>query len=353
VSGNVRTPDLAARVAFLRRAGSYPSRPGHVRAIETHMSWLFLTDHDAYKLKKPVRRNGIDHRTPTRRRLGCQRELRLNRRLAPEVYLEVVPLRIDAGGHLTLTGEAKPIDSLVRMRRLPEALTLDHRLRAGAVHARDAQRIVARLAPFFAGESRIRTTPAAYRRDLRNHVDAAAAQLRRPAYGLDRGAVDAVATGLRGFLDVHHALLDARVRAGRIGEGHGDLRPEHIYLTTPPAIIDCIEFDRRLRCLDPTYELAFLAMECDRCAQPRFDAWLFTAYRRASGDDAPRALIDFYKAHNAYRRARIAIWHLDDPETGSRRRWIRSATDYLRRASDYLAAAGAGGRRRVTGRARG
>lgn len=327
---------LAAKVAFLRRPGSYPELTARVTAIETHMSWLFLTDHHAYKLKKPFRRNGIDHRTLAMRRLGCRREVRLNRRLAADVYLNVVPLTVTSAG-LTLGGDGRPVDWLVRMRRLPAGLTLDRALAAGQIGPVEARRIVARLAPFFASASRARLSPAAYRGKLLAAITSSAAQLTRRKYGLSAPMVDALALELRDFIDTYRKLLDARVRAGRVVEGHGDLRPEHIYLTQPPTIIDCIEFDRNLRLRDSAEELAFLAMECDRAGRVHLNAWLFNAYRDLTGDSPPRVLIDFYKAYNAFLRARIAIWHLDDPDTGSPRRWKSRANDYLAHVQQYLA----------------
>jgi aminoglycoside phosphotransferase family enzyme len=149
-----------------------------------------------------------------------------------------------------------------------------------------------------------------------------------------------VVCGCAGFLAPSSAperigLLDARAAERRIVEGHGDLRPEHVYLTDPPAIIDCIEFDRSLRVRDPADELAFLALEGERLGCPALDGWLFGAWRTLAADEVPRALVEFYKARNALVRARIAIWHLEDSGSGSAmpaQAWRDRAGDYLRRA---------------------
>ena len=327
---------LAAKVAFLRRPESFPEPAARVDAVEAHMSWVFLIDDYAYKLKKPFRRNGIDYSTPQLRRLNCRRELRLNRRLAPDVYLDVVALTVDAHGQLALGGRGRRVDSLVRMRRLPVALTLESRLRSGVVAATDARRIAARLAPFFADAAGARTTPPTYRRRLLSAIAAAEAKLAHSGSGLERSRIEMLAAQLRRFIETRGELVDARARAGRIVEGHGDLRPEHIYLTRPPTVMDCIEFDRRLRLRDPVEELAFLAMECDRGGCPQLDGWLFEAYGELAADHPPRALIEFYKAYSAFSRARIAIWHLDDPDTGPRQHWIERAGDYLAHAARYL-----------------
>jgi aminoglycoside phosphotransferase family enzyme len=331
---------LAAKVAFLRQPGSYPAPAPRVRVVETHMSVLFLAGGFAWKLKKPLARNGIDCRSEARRRRACLRELRLNRRLAPEVYLDVCAL-VDRGGTLAIGGPGRPVDWLLRMRRLPDDRTLQARLRTGGVDRHDAQAIVGQLAPFFRDATPARLTAGRYRRKLLAAIDEATTRLLRPAYGLDAARIRAIADRLRACVG-DRRILDAQQRARRVVEGHGDLRPEHVYLLRPPAIIDCIEFDRRLRLRDPVEELAFLALECDRQGEPRMDAWLFAAYGEATQDRPPRALVEFYKAFNALLRARIAAWHLDDPETGPAVRWKRRTADYLDHAERCLARVGDG-----------
>src|SRR3990170_2390421 len=110
--------DLPAKIAFLGRAEAYPDETASVERIETHMSWVFLTDRRAYKLKKPVRTSYLDHQTVEARRHACAEELRLNRRLAADVYLDLVPLTI-TGDVPTLGGTGEIVDWLVVMRRLP------------------------------------------------------------------------------------------------------------------------------------------------------------------------------------------------------------------------------------------
>ncbi len=328
-------PDLASKLAFLKRPESYPGDVDRVESIQTHMSWLFLVGPDVYKLKKPYRHERTDYATPAARRINCLREVRLNRRLAPDDYLGTVRLTIDAHGRMALNGTGRTIDWLVHMRRLPEAFSLEQRLRAGTVTPMQIGRVVARLLPLFRDAPPARWTARGYLRYLRSRVDGTATELCRPGYGQVREDVDALATALRAFLDTHADLLAERVRDRRIVEGHGDLRPEHVYLTAPPAIVDCIEFDRELRLRDPVDELAFLAMECDRLGHREIDAWLFAAYRARSGDHPPRVLIEFHKALNAFVRAKIALWHLDDPDTGPRRQWLARAADYLARAASH------------------
>ncbi len=316
-------------MAFLSQPGSYPEQPACIEALETHMSWLFLTEQHVYKLKKPFHHDLIDYRSPGARRRCCEREFRLNQRLAADVYLGVMPLTCDRAGVLALDGDGRPVDWLVKMRRLRSALTLECRLHNRSFDAVDARAVIERLVPFFAAARRARWTPVGYRRRLMRLVKVTADELSRPEFGLDKPLVERIAAGLRQGIKAQGDLLDARVREGRIVEGHGDLRPEHIYLTRPPTIIDCIEFDLGLRLRDPLDELSFLVMECERLGEPAAGGWLFDAYRELGDDAAPRPLIELHKAQNAFVRAKVAIWHLDDPETGIPRHWVARANDYL------------------------
>ena len=123
--------NLDARVAFLRQPSAYPEQCFRVEAIETHMSWVFLTEQHAWKLKKPVRYDYLDFSTMAARRYYCEEEVRLNRRLAANTYLGVMPLGIDAAGNLNI-GHGTPIDWLVKMRRLPMQHMLDYAIRHGS-----------------------------------------------------------------------------------------------------------------------------------------------------------------------------------------------------------------------------
>lgn len=329
---------LADKVAFLRQPDSYPEAVGEVQAIETHMSWVFLAGEHAYKLKKPFRRERLDYRSAAARRRACHAELRLNRRLAPDVYLGVVALLRTASGGLALHGKGMRIDWLVRMRRLPPEHALEARLDARALEPGGVERIAGWFADFCRRATPAHWTPLAYRRRLLASIDLAARELAHPRFGLEPESVDTVRAALRHFVASRRALLDERVRAHRIVEGHGDLRPEHVYLdgAGQVRIVGCLEFDRDLRLRDPVDELGFLALEAGRAGHAGFEAQLLRAWGECTGDDPPRALVAFYKARNALVRARIAALHMDDPGCGPPEPWRARARDYLQRARACL-----------------
>jgi aminoglycoside phosphotransferase family enzyme len=174
-----------------------------------------------------------------------------------------------------------------------------------------------------------------YRRRYEHNLRANNEALANPHYELPAALVEAVHGAQWKFLRSAPELFDRRAAEGRIVEGHGDLRPEHVCVESPPVIFDCLEFKRSFRIIDAADELAFLSMECERLGAPQVEQELFQAYRRITGDHPPLQLIYFYKAHRACVRARLAIWHLRDLEKSVWPRWRTVAEEYLRLAESY------------------
>lgn len=325
------------KVAFLARLAAYPEGVGEVRAVETHMSWVFLTDGFAYKLKKPMRLPYLDFSTVEARRTNSEEELRLNRRLAPDVYLGVVPLTREAGGELALGGEGPPVDWLVKMRRLPEAGMLDRLIGEGAVPIERIDALVARLARFYREAAVVDWEPGEYVRRLNDHVEADAAELMDPRYGLPAERVRAVLAAQRAFLARAAERFERRMREGRVVEGHGDLRPEHVCLAPEPVVIDCLEFNREFRLLDGVEDLAFLALECERLGDAELGQHILESYAAISGDSPDPELVSFYKSRRACVRAKTAAWHLSDPALPEPRKWLARACEYVELAGKHVA----------------
>ncbi|HWR77674.1 MAG TPA: hypothetical protein VN283_10760 [Thiobacillus sp.] len=331
---------LEAKVGFLAQTDAYPEAPSRVETVETHMSWVFLTDTHAYKLKKPVRYDYLDFSTAEARRLDCEQEVRLNRRLAADVYLGVIPLVLGAEGRLSLGGAGETVDWLVQMRRLPAERMLDHLIRSGAVEQAEISRLARRLARFYAAVPADAITPEAYRHSLAGRIEDNLHALSSPEFGLPQAVPAGLARFQLSFLQSHAGLFDRRVRQGRIVEGHGDLRPEHVCLLPEPVVIDCLEFNREFRILDPADELGYLALECERLHAPEVGRWLLESYSEASGDAPPVALLHFYQSCRATLRAKLAIWHLRDDGRHPPGKWIATARDYLELAQRHADLAG-------------
>jgi uncharacterized protein len=328
---------LADKVAFLGAAGNHTvERPAQVEAIETHMSWVFLTDRFAYKLKKPVCHPLSDLRSPEARRRNCLAEVRLNRRLAPDVYLGVRLLTFTEGStRLRLGGGGREVDWLVVMRRLPAALMLDRALRSGGPERADLDRVALRLARFYQGLVPEPVAPAARRRWYEHELRLCWRELGRSEFGLEAARIELLVGRLGDFLRAHPDMLAQRHREGRIVEGHGDLRPEHVGLEREPVIIDCLEFSRRLRLVDPADELAFLALECAMLGQPGAGERLQRSYESLAGDRPPAQLIAWYGGGRALLRARLCAIHSLEPGARPASAWLRQAERYLEVALAY------------------
>lgn len=290
------------------------------------MSYVFLAGDFVYKLKKPVRYAYLDFSTLARRKQACEFEVELNRRLAPDVYLGVCALVATARGP-RIGGDGDVLDWLVAMRRLEESRTLERAIQDGRVVMADLDRVAATLRMFYQHAKCVHVSGAVYLQSWRRSLLENRRLLLAPALGLPRGLVHNVCRVQARFMREARDTL-AR-RAGMIVDAHGDLRPEHIWLTEPVRIIDCLEFNAQLRAVDPLDEVAFLCLECERLgsleASNRFQRKL-SAPRPGAPD---WAVYRFYRCHRATLRARLAIAHLLEPNPRSPEKWPRLARDYL------------------------
>ncbi|MEX2353344.1 MAG: hypothetical protein WD709_04080 [Gammaproteobacteria bacterium] len=331
--------ELQSKIEYLRQTSTYPDSTTTIETVETHMSWVFLTDQYAYKLKKPVHLAFLDFTTLEARHLSANKELKLNQALAPGVYIEVLPLLADRDKRFHLgtvsdtQNENRIVDWLLKMKRLPRHLMLDQTLGMDHSFRERLYQAIKILTEFYRLTAHIRITPAEYREHLRIKVEKNHEILSLPGYGLDEKQLKHVYKTQLEQLEVHRSLFDQRVREGRIVDGHGDLRPEHICLTSPPVIIDRFELDPQERIIDPVDELSFLYMECDMLGHPDAGMFVFDTYRQLSGDDYPVELTRFFRSLRACTRARFSAWHLDDP-------WVRDRDKWRWKAAAYLGLAG-------------
>jgi uncharacterized protein len=325
-------------VNALTRPEAYPERPAEVSMRQTHISWLFFTEDFVYKMKKPVNFGFLDFTTLEARRFFCEEEVRLNRRLTSDVYLGVVELKAE-NGQVHLGGSGEVIDYAVQMRRLPEDRMLPTLLAAGKVTTATMQQLAHLLADFHA---QAETGPAVNQDGtmgtiLRNWEENFTQTRPYLDWPLSREAYDRIRSRVLTFCRLQPGLFDQRIADGRIRDGHGDLRAEHICLTEPIAIFDCIEFNHRFRYGDVAADVAFLAMDLEEHSFADFSQAFVRGYVEYSGDRALLSVLDFYKCYRAFVRAKVECFRMDDPAVtaGDRRLAARAASDYLSRAARY------------------
>jgi len=328
-----REVPLAEKVAFLRSREAHCGITGPIACRETHMSWLFSTADRVYKLKKPVRFPYLDFSSLQRRHSACNAELVLNRGLAPDVYKAVAPLTCQ-GDSLRIGGVGEIIDWLVVMRRLDEDHTLERLVLAHRIQSWQLNPLIAVLGQFYRRARRVAISPAIHLERWRRSLLANRAILLDPRLSLPGLLVRRIDRRQQEFLQRHAAFLLERVRRRLIVDGHGDLRPEHIWPGSPVRIIDCLEFNADLRAVDPLDELAFLHVECMLLGAVRHGSHIV---RRVAGTlpggFAPE-LFAFYASYRATLRARLAIAHLLEEKPRSPAKWRPLALAYLRIADN-------------------
>ncbi len=304
--------------------------PERIELIETHISLVFLHERDVYKVKKPVDLGFLDFRTIEQRRAACEAEVRLNARLAPDVYIDVVPVRRDRDGHACIGGDGAIVDYAVHMARLPDARRADVLLARHALDGDAIDAIAQRLAAFHAStRADERTASFGTQRAIRENVEENFAQTRDTIDDcLFRDEARELERWQAAFVRDHQALFEKRIRDGRIKDGHGDLRLEHVYLDDAQGVtvIDCIEFNDRFRFADVCADIAFLSM--DLAAHGRVDlAERFIAtYAREANDFELYALVDFYESYRAFVRGKVATFVAADEGVDVRARENAAAT---------------------------
>ena len=320
---------IADKVNFLRDTSNYSGGEDRIDVVETHFSWVFLTTSYAYKLKKPARGEGFDFRSADARLRNARAELRLNHRLAPRVYLGIVSLTRQPDGSLQLSGTGAAIDWLVKMRRLEADWMLDRRLLDRRWKHAELESLAQCLAQFFATGRPAKLNETAYFRLIQRDLDRTLGAMSIVAEPRLQTATSMLVRGLRAFVCRRGRMFRRRLAERRLIDGHGDLRPEHVYLRDTPQVIDCLEFRADLRRLDPVSEIAFLTLECNRLGATPIGHLLLRRYRQRSHDALPCELVAFYTAFNALIRARLAVEHIAEPGARTREQWIERAAGYL------------------------
>ncbi len=291
-------------VVALSNPETYGAGVDAVRVVETHISWVFLTGKIAYKVKKPVQLPFLDFSTLAARRQYCEEELRLNRRLAPEIYLDVVP--IGGTAEKPLIGATPAIEYAVKMVEFPADARLDRVLARRELSRAEIAAFAERLAAFHrdlepAPKSSDYGTSATVRRVAAENLEQSLA-----AGAIDEASADAF-RGWFGQQDSHvDSLLGARVQAGAIRECHGDLHLENLIDWRDEIVaFDALEFDAALRFIDAIDEVAFLTM--DLLAHRRSDVGFrfLNRYLEVTGDYSGVELLRYYMVHRALVRAKV------------------------------------------------
>ncbi len=321
----------------MAKADFYPHPVSRLELRQTHISAVFLTGAWVYKLKKPVNLGFLDFRELSDRKHFCEQELLLNQRLSTGVYQEVVGIREDEDGNPSLRGQGRLLEYAVKMAQLPDESSLTTLLREGHVTEEHTTALGQALARFHDSAASgpdidIFGDPELIRRNMEENFE----QIQPfTASRINPEHWEFVRQVCRSFWTDHQELFRSRIRAGKIRDGHGDLRTDHVYFHDGIQIIDCIEFNQRFRYGDVALDLAFLTMDLDHQRRSEIARHLLTVYARTARDPEIFALLDFYAAYRALVRLKVTCFSLSQADPKYHDPLLREMNRYLGQAYEY------------------
>jgi hypothetical protein len=327
---------MTLNIPFLQKAllnpEIYPDHPRTIKFIETHISLLFLTGNHVYKLKKPVDFGFLDFTSLEKRKYFCEQEVKLNRRLSPDIYLGVVRITKE-GNKIFLDGRGELVEYAVKMKQIPEEFLMDKLLEKKQVTSRMIEAVSEKLVKFyFTAETNDLIKSFAKPERVKQDTDENFEQTEKYIdVTIPREVYEEVKNRTNEYFRTRENIFQERIATDRIRDCHGDLRLEHIFWGEELSIFDCIEFNERFRYTDVAADIGFLAMDLDYHGRQDLSGHLIRAFIGESGDHELMEVLDFYKCYRAYVRGKVESFRLDDPHIPEEEK-----KEALKRAQKYF-----------------
>jgi len=330
---------MTSLIEAMQQPAFYPHSVQSVRMLQTHISWVFLTGKYAYKLKKPINLGFLDFTSVEKRRFFCEQELRLNQRLAPALYLEVLPVS-RTGGVYQLGHTDNIQDYCLKMLQFSQDNLLDRQLENGTFDPVWMDMLAEDIATFHAGAKTSRKIQAfGDPHFLHAHITENIRVAKEHAgTSIKNSQLDNIAQFSKNFIHQHAEDFAARQRDGYIRDGHGDLHLKNVALFQgQPVAFDCIEFNDEYRMIDNMNDVAFMVMDCDARERPELGLRFLSRYLEFSGDYDGVALLPLYLSYRAGVRGKVACLLSDDQgiDTDEKLRQSAEATRYFNLAEFY------------------
>jgi uncharacterized protein len=324
-------------VAAMLKPEAYPQNPGKIALIQTHISFVFLTKNYVYKVKKDVNFGFLDFSTIDRRHLFCQKELELNRRLCPEIYLEVVP--INKSSTIKINGSGEIVEYALKMKRLPQKKIMTELLKENKVDKKIIDELSDIVARFHSkAQTNNEISEFGSLKIIKTNWDENFAQTTKYLnQTISKTDFQFIQAKINDFMEKNTALLASRVADNRIRDCHGDLHSGNIFITNKICIFDAIEFNDRFRYSDVAADVAFLAMDLDFQQRHDLANYFIERYQVYSKDQQLPLLLPFYKCYRAYVRGKVISFKIDDPNITPVEKvsTIKDAQAYFKIATAY------------------
>ncbi len=330
--------DLPPFLQALLWSDVYPHPVSTVKLVQTHISFVLLAGDFVYKIKKPVDFGFLDFTSLAKRRHFCGEELRLNRRLCPGLYMEILTINLENGAY-SFNGPGEVIEYCLKMHRMPEDRMMVNVIGAGQLQKEHLADIVDILVPFYEqadSGSDIQSfgTSEAVAVNVLENFEQTEDFVGCPA--MNRRQFTAISSYAKGILS-HTGLFQQRIAAGRIRDCHGDLYSANICLADMVYVYDCIEFNERFRYCDVASDVAFLAMDLDFHGLGGFFAYFFNEFIKRSNDPELAVMLNFYKCYRAYVRGKIGLFtaHASEVDAETKTNSLGQAQKYFQLAERY------------------
>jgi len=333
---------ISSMIDDLSKSVAYPENSKKVTMVQTHISTVFICDNFVYKIKKPVNFGFLDFSTLEKRKYYCKKEVELNSRFSDDVYLGVSHVTFD-GKNYSINGDGKIVDYAVKMRRLSDENLMKTKFKKGIVTTGDIQRIGSSIAAFHQKSRRSKEI------DEFGKLNAVKLNTDENFQQTKEFIGDSIAEeqylSLKNWTDTFYkkksSLFEERIEKGKIRDCHGDLHMEHVCLTDPIILIDCIEFNNRFRYIDMASDIAFLLMDVEFNGGTQFSDALCETYLRCSGENNDSKILDlikFYKVYRAYVRGKVTSFILKDPAVSDEKKNEARdiASKYFKLAYSYI-----------------
>jgi len=319
---------------------AFPEKTKEVSLVQTHISWVLLTDDFAYKIKKSVNLGFLDFSTLLKRKYYCDQEINLNKRLSRDIYIGVLPVFFDGRRHKIGEGSGDVVEYTVKMKRIPDSSLMLSMFETGWLQQEHLRRLAALLAAFHSTAQRSVDidnfgTPDAFRINTDENFFQTEPYIGRT---IKREEFESIKDWTNNFYIENRKLFFDRISGGKIKDCHGDLHMEHICLTDPVSVFDCIEFNERFRYTDILADIAFILMDLEYRGGEAFARILWDYYNELTGDDNPDSLLTFYKVYRAYVRGKVNSFRIDDGQMSSEEKEeaIHIARKYFQLAVNYV-----------------
>ncbi|GAV19248.1 phosphotransferase enzyme family protein [Mariprofundus micogutta] len=330
--------ELPEHVRCFYSADFYPHPVKQIELIQTHISWVFLTGNFAYKIKKPVDFGFLDFTTIEQRKYYCERELQLNRRLSPEIYLDILPIN-RAKQTYRLHGDGMPIDYCLKMKQFDQSNLFDQQLASGTFDPAWLDQLACKIAQFHRQEKTVSEQTINHLSLLNEHIRTNLSVAREYT---GRVITQDMSQQLSNYaeqagLQLASQLME-RQESGFVRHCHGDLHLRNITLIDhQPYLFDCIEFNDEFSIIDVMNDVAFLVMDLDAHKRPDLAMRLLSRYLEQSADYAGLILLRYYLYYRACVRGKVACLLAGELELSEQESQFKEARAYFTLAASYTA----------------